>query len=110
MFNYPCEIKIDYIKSFTNIAESSFIIDLRINNISDNELFFNDLEFNMLQYQCDFPILAAKAYIENNNFMIDIINHSNQNLYNLDVSLYDDDKILQGIYNHEINIIIQEIK
>lgn len=109
-FSYPSEIKIDDNKSFTNIAEGSFIIDLHINNISENELFFSDLKFDMLQYQCDFPILSAKAYIENDNFMIDIINHSNQDLNNLDVYLYDDDKILQGIYDQEMNLIVQEIE
>lgn len=110
MFSYPSEIRIDNNRSFTNIAESSFVIDLHINNISENELFFSDLKFDMLQYQCEFPILSAKAYIENDNFMIDIINYSNQNLNNLDVYLYDDDKILQGICDHEMNLIVQEIK
>lgn len=109
-FSYPSEIYIDYNKSFSNIFENSFVIDLHIKNGSENEVVLSELKFNMSQYKCDFPILLSKGYIENGNFVIDITNLSNQNLENLDISLHDEEMILYEVYGRNLNTNLEELK
>lgn len=108
-FRYPSEIN-TYNKTFLNIFENSFIFDLYIKNNSENEVVLTDLRFNMAQYEYCFPILSVKGYIENNNFMIDITNLSNQNVENLDISLYDYDDILYGLYDCNLNTTLKDLK
>lgn len=109
-FNYPSEISVESYKSFVNIFEDSFIINLHIKNTSENEIVLSNMKFNMSQYQYDFPVLAAKGYIKDNNYMIDIINYSNQNVNNLEVYLYDDENILQEICGDKTYTLIPEVK
>ena len=109
-FRYPNEIYVDYGKSFLNIFENSFIVDLHIKNSSENEVVLDDLRLNMSKYEYNFAILSAKGYIENDNFMIDISNLSNYDLENLNILLFDEEMILYGLYDYNLNTTLEELK
>lgn len=107
---YPNEINLNSNKNFTEIYESSFIINLYIKNNSDNELTLSNFKFNLSQYQYDFPVITLKSYIENNVFKLDIQNLSNYEISNLKISLYDEDDILKKLFNYDMSISIPNIK
>lgn len=109
-FRYPNDIVLNGETCISDIYSNSFVIKLHIKNKSDDEIMLNDFRIDLSQYDCNFPIVATRGYIEDNSYKIDVKNLSNYDINNITFCLSDEDKILYDLIEDDMNIIIKELK